>query len=53
MLGGGLQLLYLPAGFDLALFVVPGLKESIVVMRIRNEAGIGTIVVLLSAQLFD
>ena len=53
MPGGGLKLLYLPAGFDLALFVVPGLKESIVVMRIRDEAGIGTIVVLLSAQLFD
>ena len=53
MPGGGLKLLYLLAGFDMALFVIPGLKESIIVMRIRDEVGKGTIVVLLSAQLFD
>lgn len=41
----------LPDGTEVALFVSPGPKELVVVERICNEVGMGTLVVLLNARL--
>lgn len=41
----------LPVGTEVALFVAPGPKELIVVERICEELGMGTLVVLLNARL--
>jgi len=41
----------LPKNTEVALFVAPGPKELVVIEKICNEAGMGTLVVLLNARL--
>ena len=41
----------LPKGTEVALFVAPGPKELVIIEKICNEVGMGTLVVLLNARL--
>lgn len=41
----------LPKGCEVALFVDPGPKELIAIERISNDAGMGTLIILLNARL--
>ncbi len=46
--GGSFEL---PQGAEVALFVAPGPKELVVIERICNRVGMGTLVILLNARL--
>uniref|UniRef100_A0A7S2HRV3 DUF1995 domain-containing protein n=1 Tax=Helicotheca tamesis TaxID=374047 RepID=A0A7S2HRV3_9STRA len=49
--GGGGGPFKLPDGCEVALFISPGPREYIIIERICNEVGMGTLVLLLNARL--